>query len=570
LLDKWGAVHNPLEIFLWIIGFPFGQSPYISVWPSKSEYLPGEAATIFVWANVPSWGDWSVELIIEDDQGEKIRNWGPFHVDGGYCDTSFVWSSNLSGHFAARGKLKNWWKDNQKAIGANECAEDFVYRDGPPGTNYTLIAWSGTNLKGEPGEEAELPKGHPIAVWIKNAKERVWVTFNSGGKGTFKGGGSIYQVQSQPKDSYIAKKWLGSQTNEIQVAFATFVFDPAIPGPPNFQSKHEIAVKCGDNIMSEYIVAYSFENNEPSHGIEPYTHQKDPETGLEILGDLYNEKGNQMPYYSETHKDVLVKLDWYKWETNVSNATIIDISQLVVQIMQTAGVNCHIEIGTEITDMPPKIETKAEALDLLKDTRGTVSLWAPRIHVILGSTDGDPNTFTRGQTYELPYYVGYPVDQLYMASGDGYRSFTDFCGSIIFAKETSEEINPDFISVEEAIALFAAHEIGHCLGLWHYPESQANGVGHNVMEKLLDLTTEDCFEKYNQFEPKTLCGNFDNGTGWPGHQEPPQEGGRGYEWDGLNTRHVLGINRTALDEYKWSIQKFLGLSQVCSEKESSK
>ncbi len=78
--------------------------------------------------------------------------------------------------------------------------------------------------------------------------------------------------------------------------------------------------------------------------------------------------------------------------------------------------------------------------------------------------------------------------------------------------------------MDSAIALTVAHEIGHTLGMWHYPDWEGN---HHVMIVYLDAPylNSSGFEDYGKFALKTLDGSFDVDDYWT---------------DGMNTRHVLG------------------------------
>jgi len=88
------------------------------------------------------------------------------------------------------------------------------------------------------------------------------------------------------------------------------------------------------------------------------------------------------------------------------------------------------------------------------------------------------------------------------------------------------------IPEEQAIALVAAHEIGHALGMWHYPDAGPPPyLDHHVMVENLGpaFQDEEGFSEYGKFEKRTLDGDYDVGIN-----------GNSVTTDGMNTRHVLG------------------------------
>jgi hypothetical protein len=106
--------------------------------------------------------------------------------------------------------------------------------------------------------------------------------------------------------------------------------------------------------------------------------------------------------------------------------------------------------------------------------------------------------------------------------------FLDSVGCFVFA-ERIENYPSKTMTTTQAISLVAAHEIGHALGMWHYPEYY-NGYHepHVMIENIANaFNVTNGFEMYNQFLHKTLDGSYDIDN---------------YQRDGMNMRHVLGIN----------------------------
>jgi len=253
-----------------------------------------------------------------------------------------------------------------------------------------------------------------------------------------------------------------------------------------------------------------------------------------------------------------------KWKSTIDEDTIQAIADLIKSIIETTGVRCNIIVdealseGTNPGQMPQFIDihNAKQVFTLLASTRTmNDDLWESRIHLVLANDGTYPDIFgCWGFMQELHYKGINIIDMLYISSGESYSYFNDRVGAIVYAGRF--HYNPEFhpkVTDREGIALAAAHEIGHCLGLWHYPYSAQNNVGYNVMDPAFDFSDEGYdYDHYDQFEPKTLCGDYDDGKDYK-FGPTPHPGG--YSWDGLNTRHIIGINRTAQDEYIWEYMK---------------
>lgn len=250
-----------------------------------------------------------------------------------------------------------------------------------------------------------------------------------------------------------------------------------------------------------------------------------------------------------------------KWKSTIDEDTIQAIADLIKSIIETTGVRCNIIVdealseGTNPGQMPQFIDihNAKQVFTLLASTRTmNDDLWESRIHLVLANDGTYPDIFgCWGFMQELHYKGINIIDMLYISSGESYSYFNDRVGAIAYAGRfhNKPELHPK-VTDREGIALAAAHEIGHCLGLWHYPKDTSIPVFMNIMDPIYDIDYDDAWSERSHFEEKTLCGDHDNGSGYPHSEESPN----GYIWDGMNTRHIIGINRTALDEYKWPIE----------------
>jgi len=178
----------------------------------------------------------------------------------------------------------------------------------------------------------------------------------------------------------------------------------------------------------------------------------------------------------------------------------------------------------------PDSTTRAQRMSLLANHKAPLTneqrIWLNKIHIILGS---------KGATNEMGITEMYPPSgeefnawqTMHLASGglDSSAPFLDSVGCFVFAKRIANLPNLQ-ITINEAIALAAAHEIGHALGMWHCDNIPGVGPIKNVMNSNIEVafTTLNGFALYGFFDPRTLDGSYDT---------------HGYIEDGMNTRHVL-------------------------------
>jgi hypothetical protein len=403
-----------------------------------------------------------------------------------------------------------------------------VGETGPQYPN-TLKLWSGDNGKGNPNEMLCISRktGHDIVVQVEGDDHDAQVSFESSdSRLTFEYDGmdSIGRPQQQitvdGQIIYVAKTWV-KLPDEIPVSGSSLPWVVKASQP--------------EALSPVYITVYSITDGEKSHNIEPYSHQTN--VSGEIPGDNYicvlDNQGNQVidPGFSSDYKDIMIELDWYKWDDYVDTTTIKEIANFIKKVLYTAGIDTvnSIFIGDEITTMPDST-TRQQRMGMLFENKDSLTteqrIWLNKIHVILGSK-GEKGHMGINELYPPSDDTFNFWQTMHLGSGEIEFSspFLDSVGCFVFVDRILEYPGRQ-LELNRAIALVTAHEIGHALGMWHYPDW--NEDHHIMIESFATpFMMLAGFDQYGRFASKTLDGSYDVNN---------------YASDGMNTRNILGIN----------------------------
>ena len=176
-------------------------------------------------------------------------------------------------------------------------------------------------------------------------------------------------------------------------------------------------------------------------------------------------------------------------------------------------------------------KTSISIISLIRDNE---RIWQNKIHVIIGRDGSGTKSNVMGIVEDYSREKFWKT--LHLGSGElaSCKPFLDSVGCFVFydrimAVETLE------IHEEQAIALVTTHEIGHALGMWHYPDAGVPPYldNHVMVTNLMPAFKHGGFAKYGKFETRTLNGDYDIDS---------------YSWDGMNTRHILGKDCVCIRE----------------------
>jgi len=246
-------------------------------------------------------------------------------ITGGYKKVYFYYTTTYPGYFKCHAQIE---AAGSKSMGWQGSTFYFIVGSGGPQYPNTLKLWCGDNIKGNPGERLSLTDktAHYIAVQVEGTNHTSQVKFTSD-KCTFEWSGvtSIYKNQEpitiNGQTIYIAKTWVKLPTEQPQ------------PG----ECLPYIVVASQDEAPNQVtFTIYNISDGEKSHNIGTYTHQKNA-LG-EVPGDNYisvlDDQGNPVidPGNTSDYKDIMIELDWYKWENSVNTTTIKEIANLIEKI----------------------------------------------------------------------------------------------------------------------------------------------------------------------------------------------------------------------------------------------
>ena len=347
---------------------------------------------------------------------------------------------------------------------------------------------------------------------------------------------------------------------------------------PEAQGDYKVEFFVYDSLgiekMSDTLTFYNKGDNEAS-GIEPYSHALN-EFGNEILGDgLYGNADT-----STIKKDVYVEINYVtQFNVKIGDSTKIayitsgDISSIKDSVegflerakpsgygpstpASPSGVDIHFDSISTIPSMYDSMN-RANRLALYRVRESTRA-----IYIILG-TASDPNDFPKKRQGLVHYgfaedygwyFRGNPdtvgglgmnsdsADILcakYATVGDGFNNaqyYLNSTGCFVCVKTLIEKNTELYLDKEKrnrSIAVCAAHEIAHALGLnhWNYQFANSYKEEKNLMFEIFE---KDSLDKHNFLIFEHLRGYVERDT----TGQPLEENGR----FGLNTFNILGRN----------------------------
>lgn len=421
---------------LWEFG---GQS--IDAKSDRYYYNIGETVNCEITYHVSQTNRYIYVEIVDDVSGVVVASdiISPLIIGGYHTKYFDEYTTTYPGYFKCHAQIKT---TGAKSMGWQ--GSTFYFIVGETGQTYpnTLKLWCGDNIKGNPNEKLRPvydKNAHYIAVQVEGTDHTAQVHFASE-QCTFEytGADSIespqHAITINGQTIYIAHTWVK--------------LPPDIP-PPGEYLPCIIKAEQEEAPSPVYISVYSITDGEESHNIGTYTHQKNS-SDVEILGDNYvstlDNQGNVVidPGGENDYKDIVIELDWYKWESSVDTTTIKEIANLIKQILYTAGIDTvnAIFIGNEITNMPDST-TRVQRMSLLAEHKAPLAtdeqrIWLNKIHVILGS---------KGETGQMGITEMYPASgdvnvwqTMHLASGglDFSAPYLDSVGCFVFAKRILE------------------------------------------------------------------------------------------------------------------------------------
>jgi len=212
--------------------------------------------------------------------------------------------------------------------------------------------------------------------------------------------------------------------------------------------------------------------------------------------------------------------------------------------LETAGIKASVAVDNEIEIMVDSLD-RGERMGILKENKKSLTvderIWENSIHVVLGNYPKEDDLVKRNAMgildgYHNPEYECTWFDWLWTTfhrgSGplDTIQVYLDGCGCFVFAKRIATFPGGLKIDLQKAVALTVAHEIGHALGMNHYSQYATYNVMYpNVYEA---FTKPFEWRYFREFSKKSLDGRYSNEA-----------------WDGMNLRHVVGINTVNLKEF---------------------
>jgi hypothetical protein len=455
-------------------------------------------------------------------------------------------------------EVKGWLYSKKLDIAVIDVWQFTVEDATQPPSNSALSIYSGDISKGCPGDKLFYPNANSLRARVDNISNTCRVVFEVDAKyGSFENGfnaGSVNKFEVNTLNTPIPS----TTPENAWLAQAVFILaednDPEnrYPDPPYFRT---VPIHCylkQEATKEVYFHAYGFKDKEHSHIPEHETdyHQQDALSN-EVSGDNYvqiaewvkGHKGEQIvtdPGTVSDYKDVLVELDWFKWDPSIQFTDILMIGLYVEELLGTAGINAFIGVDQQITTMGENLTYELRE-PIFISTRNYfsndplhTSNYPPRIHVILGTTTDNLTQIGITDNYRKSMTSGtnYSIESVKWAND---RAKLDKVGCFICAKTVwNGYINWSYTDKQlRAIALTTAHEIAHALGMGHCG-LPANQETVNIMSPDLGalFNVTDGWSDHSKFLASWLNGS-DNYLTRPGDLQLGA---------GVNTRHKLGVD----------------------------
>ncbi len=372
------------------------------------------------------------------------------------------------------------------------------------------------------------------------------------------------------------RNYAGTQSEFFKGMVVALVTLPEAQG--NYEVEFSVYDSAGIEKISDTLTFYNKGDDEASGLFLPYSHALNV-YGDEILGDgLYGSNDT-----SSTKKDVFIEIDYLSQFTvtiadtpvvvNINSSDITSIKNEIKSCLMGAkysgqigiypcGTDIYFENSTTFPSMSNSLNRK-DRLELYRLTRNSTRA----IHLILG-TATDPNDYPKKQPNRVTlgftddyggYFRGNPdtvgglgmdsdsADILcakYATVGDSMKNAQYYLNSTgcFVSMKTLIHNHPSLLDSTEirnkAIAICAAHEIGHALGLnhWNYQYADSNKEEKNLMFWEFE---EDSLGKHDFLIFEHLRGYAERDS----LGQSLEENGR----YGLNTFSILG--RNTVDTY---------------------
>jgi hypothetical protein len=470
-------------------------------------------------------------LIESTGEWDILDTWDHTAQIGRNFSISTYWTAEETGFYWAHAEFYDLAEG--RGIGRHASDEYFnVVEGSEPVAPYELRIWCGNEIKGNPDEQLNARFAHQIAVEIidKSTGQPPSQTFIPVTFTTY-----LYPQQIQVGVAIsVVSHTISVGDSNVELAYtnpnAGIILSQQDPDSGQHQI-HLVEASCDSAEEKIYFFVYSIKDAENSHLPGDTTHQTGYQYGqwIEVPGDNYLDNGDSTDF-----KDVRIELDYYLWPD--ADYDVNQVAALIETVLVTAGIHAEVLIDSQIPsgEMPDTVG-RHDRMALLARHKNPVDpfttedrRWHNSIHVILGSEGrGDTIGITEMYPESGIFNKWYTMHR---GSGDVSYSapFLDSVGCFVFTKSI-QEFPGLALELNRAIALAAAHEIGHALGMAHYNYIPDVGPIKNVMYFPIwnAFTAQNGFELYGFFDKRTLNGDFDIG-------DLPN--------DGMNIRNILGID----------------------------